>query len=248
MGARYQSITETKPAGNAIKRLFINLSPTFLNRGEAPLNSLPLNLLEYATIPKMSKTTDRVKGDEVKGGKRLKRVLIPVLTLSLVIVITVAFFLYRDRIAEFTELGYLGAFLISLVANATIILPMPGLLLLFALGAAFNPVLVGLAGAAGGAIGELTGYVAGYSGRGVVRSGKMYARVERWMRRWGTITIFIFSLVPLLPFDVAGMVAGVLRFPIWKFLLACWFGKALLYIGIALAGDWGWEAVLRYFD
>ena len=47
--------------------------------------------------------------------------------------------------------------------------------------------------------------------------------------------------------NVAGMVAGVLRFPIWKFLLARWFGKALLYVGVTLAGAWGWEALLRYF-
>ena len=180
--------------------------------------------------------------------KRLKKNIISILTLLLVIAITVALFLYRDSVAELDNYGYLGAFLISLVANATIVLPMPGLLLLFALGAAFNPILVGLAGAAGGAIGEMSGYIAGYSGHRFARNNKMYARVEGWMRKWGTMTIFVFSLAPFLPFDVAGMVAGVLHFPIWKFLVACWFGKALLYIGMALAGAWGWEVILRYFS
>ena len=187
------------------------------------------------------------KQAEVRKGKWLKKSFVPLLTLLLVIAITVVLFLYRDRVSEFEELGYLGAFLISLVANATIILPMPGLLLLVALGAAFNPVLVGLVGAVGGAIGELSGYIAGYSGRGIARSNKWFVRAERWMRRWGTLTIFVFSLVPLLPFDAAGMVAGVLRFPIWKFLLACFLGKALLYIVMALSGAWGWDTLLRYF-
>ena len=52
-------------------------------------------------------------------------------------------------------------------------------------------------------------------------------------------------MVPLV-FDLAGIAAGVLRFPFWKFLLACWLGRTILYIGIALAGAWGWEVVLRY--
>ncbi len=173
-------------------------------------------------------------GAEKRGGLREK--VVPLLTLLLVVAITVALFFYRDRVAEFKELGYLGAFLISLVANATIILPMPGILIISALGAAFNPILVGLTGAAGGAIGEMTGYMVGYSGRGVLRSNKMYARAEGWMRRWGAMAIFIFSIAPFLPLDVAGMAAGVLRFPIWKFLLACWLGKVLLYIGAASAG------------
>ena len=68
------------------------------------------------------------------------------------------------------------------------------------------------------------------------------------MKRWKTLTIFTFSLVPLLPFNVVGMVAGVLRFPMWEFLLACFFGKALLYVSVTLVGVWGWGVLLRYFD
>jgi len=184
---------------------------------------------------------------QTEAEKWLRKSFVPLLTLLLVIAITVVLFLYGDRVSDFEELGYLGAFLISLVANATIILPMPVLLLLFALAAAFNPVLVGLVGAVGGAIGELSGYIAGYSGRRIARSNKWFVRAEKWMRRWGTLTIFVFSLVPLLPFDAAGMVAGVLRFPIWKVLLACFLGKALLYVGLGLASNWGWETVQQCF-
>jgi len=49
-------------------------------------------------------------------------------------------------------------------------------------------------------------------------------------------------------FDLAGIAAGVLRFPFWKFFLLCWLGRTLLYIGAALAGAWGWEAMLHYFS
>ena len=172
-----------------------------------------------------------------------KKKFIPLLALLLAVIITVVLFLYRDRVAELEGYGYLGAFLISLVSNASVILPVPGLLVLVALGSILHPVGVGLAGGIGAAIGEITGYMAGYSGRGLAQRSKMYNRVEGWMRRWGTMTIFIFSLVPFFPFDLAGIVAGALRFPFWKFFLLCWLGRTLLYIGVALAGAWGWGAI-----
>jgi len=105
--------------------------------------------------------------------------------------------------------------------------------------------VVGLAGGAGAAIGEITGYIAGYSGRAVVARRKTYVRLEEWVKRWGTIAIFILSLVPLV-FDLVGIAAGVLRFPLWKFILFCWLGRTILYIFIALSGAWGWEVILPY--
>ena len=122
---------------------------------------------------------------------------------------------------------------------------MPGFLVLFALGASLNPVLVGLAGAIGGTIGEMTCYLLGYSGRGVVQNRAFYDRSVRWLRKWGVLAVFVFAVTPS-PFDVVGMAAGLLRYPLWKFFLSCWLGKTLKYVGIALAGAWGWEAVLRW--
>ncbi len=189
---------------------------------------------------------DNSKQAEVKNREWLKKRVIPLMTLLLVIAIVVVLFLYRDKVAEFKELGYLGAFLICLVSNATVILPMPGFLLLFALGAAFNPILIGLAGGIGAGIGEMTCYLVGYSGRGVVENRRLYDKSVQWLKKWGAFTVFVFAVTPL-PFDVMGIAAGLLRFPFWKFFLACWFGKTLLTIGLALAGAWGWEAMLRYF-
>ncbi len=194
----------------------------------------------------MSKTTDGVKQGGIKGGNWLKRKLIPLLTLLLVIAISVGIFLYREKIAELGNYGYLGTFLFSIAFNATIILPLPGILILFALGAVFHPVGVGLASGAGASIGEITGYMVGYSGRGIAERSKLYTRLVDWVRRWGAIAIFIFTLVPFFPFDLAGIAAGVLRFPLWKFILVCWLGRTILYIVIAFAGAWGWETMLRY--
>jgi len=178
--------------------------------------------------------------------KIVVKIFVPMLTLLLVIAIMLFLFYYRDRVSELENSGYLGSFFIGLVSSATVFLPTPSILLLFALGAALNPVLVGLLSGIGGAIGELTGYIAGRSGRGIAQDNKWFNRAERWMRRWGTLTVFVFSLVPVLPIDIVGIVAGVLRFPIWKFLGACFLGKTLEYIAIALLGAWGLEALLSF--
>lgn len=165
----------------------------------------------------------------------------------LVIAVTVLIFLFRDSIVRFEEIGYAGAFLIGLVANATIILPMPGLLILFSLAAVFNPWLIGLLGAAGGAIGELSGYALGYSGRALARNSRWMERGEELVRKHGFVAVFIFALVPLLPLDILGLVGGILRYPVWKFVIAAFLGKAILYTGLALASVQGWDILERLF-
>ncbi len=199
---------------------------------------------------KMSQKISQDKPAEVGKKDRLKK-FIPLLTLLLVIALSVGIFYfykhYTIRVEELKAYLYWAPFLISLTLNATVILPVGNILIISAFGAALpSAVVVGLAGGAGAAIGEITGYMVGYSGRGIVKSSQTYARLEGWVRRWGTKAIFIFSLIPLFPFDLAGIAAGVLRFPFWKFLLACWLGRILKYICIAWAGAWGWEAMLRY--
>lgn len=189
---------------------------------------------------------DKQAGEEKRD--RLKKKLIPLLTLLLVIAITAGIYLVYgrqpERIDELKAYGYLGAFLISLTFNATVVLPAGNILIISFFGNILpSAIVVGLAGGAGAAIGEITGYMAGYSGRGVVENRNLYIRLRNWVRRWGVMTIFIFSLVPFV-FDLAGIAAGVLRFPLWKFILVCWLGRTILYIVIALLGAWGWEAVL----
>lgn len=179
---------------------------------------------------------------------RLRDKVIPVLTISLVLVLTGLLFIFRNALEMLGEVGYLGTFLVSLAFNASILLPMPIFPVLFVLGAVFNPVLLAIAAAAGGALGEMSGYMAGYSGRGIVRRNRMYVRAEGWMGRWGLLTLFVFTVVPFTPFDLAGLAAGALRFPVWKFLLVCFIGKILLYSAVAFAGAWGLDLVMGWFD
>jgi membrane protein YqaA with SNARE-associated domain len=191
--------------------------------------------------------TDRDKG-EARGGWVRNR-LLPVLGLLLIIGIVIGVFCfyrsYPERIEALEGYGYLGVFLISLTLNATIVLPAGNFLVLATMGAVLpSATLVGLAGGLGAAVGELTGYAAGYSGQAIISRQRVYTRLKGWVERWGMLTIFILSIVPLV-FDLAGIAAGVIRFPLWKFFLACWLGRTILYLVIAWGGAMGWEALLN---
>lgn len=157
--------------------------------------------------------------------------------MALALGISIAIFVLRDRIGELKALGYAGAFSIMLLGNATIVLPAPGLTFVFALGSALSTIPVGLAAGAGGALGELTGYLAGYGGRAAVENQAVYRRFERWMERYGLVTIFFLAVIPNPFFDIAGVAAGALRLPWWRFLLVSWAGKTVQGILVAFAGS-----------
>lgn len=200
----------------------------------------------------MDETKAEMPGD-IGWLRWLRKRLVPLVGLLLVIAI-MAGILYvniqcPERIEELERFGYLGAFVISIVFNATLILPAGNMLVQMTLGttAALSPVLVGLAGGVGASIGETTGYIAGRSGRGLIKRSKMYGRVEDWVRKWGILTIFAFSIVPFL-FDLVGIAAGVLRFPFWKFFLACMAGRIILYVTMVWLASLGYRVILPWFS
>jgi membrane protein YqaA with SNARE-associated domain len=154
----------------------------------------------------------------------------------LAVVVTLVIVAFRDELARFERYGYPGVFLISLLGNATVILPAPSLAVVFGMGGLLNPLFVGLVAGVGEALGELTGYLAGYGGRAVIEDREMYGRLERWMQRHGSVTVFVLSAIPNPIFDLAGIAAGALRFPLERFLLSCWVGKTIKTIAFAFVG------------
>jgi uncharacterized membrane protein YdjX (TVP38/TMEM64 family) len=184
--------------------------------------------------------------------KQLRVRAIPVLLILVIVAVTVCLFLYfrqnPENIEELEHYGYLGAFLIALISTASVFLPTPGFLILVALGTVFNPILIGLVGALGGALGETTGYILGHSGRVAIKSNKTYTRAELWMKKRGFWAVFFVSMIPILPIDIVSIVAGALRYTLWKFLLACFFGKAVIYIVLIQASALGWDFLLRHIS
>lgn len=177
-----------------------------------------------------------------KHGNRVGVTVLRVLALAAVIGITIYIYSIRERVDEFAAYGYPGIFFIMLMANATVILPAPGVAVVFAMGNVFNPLLVALAAGTGGAIGELSGYLAGFSGQAVVENIQVYNRVQPWIQKYGAWAILVLSAFPNPFFDLAGIAAGVAKIPIWKFLLFCWAGQIIKMSMFAFAGaysiDW----------
>ena len=169
------------------------------------------------------------------------------MTVLIILVALGAALYFRDRLQELKQYGYTAVFLVGLVSNATVVFPVPGLAVSSVMGGVFNPWIVGVVGGVGQALGELTGYMAGYSGQTLVDENPTYARLTRWMQRYGPLTIFVLAVIPNPVFDVAGMAAGALRFPLWKFLVSCTAGKIVKNIAFALAGYYGIESLIRLF-
>ena len=152
------------------------------------------------------------------------------------IALTVYLISIRDQVKQLGTYGYPGIFLVSILANATIIVPLPGILLTSAMGAVFNPFWVAVAAGLGAALGELSGYLVGFSGQGVIENAKLYERMTNWMKKYGDITILVLAFIPNPVFDMAGMIAGALKMNPAKFLFYCAIGKILKMMVFAYTG------------
>ena len=177
--------------------------------------------------------------------------LIRLLVLLIVILVIVVAVFFRSQFADFhnyRKYGYFGVFVVNLIGSASFVLPVPSLAAVVAGGILLNPVLVGLFAGVGQTIGELTGYMLGYSGQGVLEKRNAYARLHDWMQRRGSLTLFVLAVIPNPLFDLAGAAAGALRFPVWKFLLAVWAGKTIKSLVFAFGGALGVPFVIHLFS
>jgi uncharacterized membrane protein YdjX (TVP38/TMEM64 family) len=99
--------------------------------------------------------------------------------------------------------------------------------------------LLGLAAGAGAATGELTGYIAGRSGRLALgnQDHHWFGRIHRLIDGHGFMTLFLLSAIPNPRFDIAGITAGSLGFSPVRYWLAVALGKTLVYTLLARGGQ-----------
>ena len=169
--------------------------------------------------------------------------------LLLLVVIALSLWLVtvRERAAGLDQYGYPGIVLINAMASGTVLIPMPGVIVTYTLGGVFNPLLVGLAAAAGAALGELSGYVAGVSGRAVVENMHLYDRLLERMRRHTRATVLVLVIMAAIPnpaFDLVGIAAGTLRVPLLRFFLSAFAGNLVKMLAFAYAGAYSFSWLL----
>lgn len=144
--------------------------------------------------------------------------------------------------------GLIALFFVAFLSNATLILPVPGLALTAVAATVANPLAVGIVAGSGQALGEMTGYLAGYSGQELLDNAPRYARMVAWMRRYGAGTIFVLAVIPNPLFDLAGIVAGALRMQWWVYLMSALAGKIIKNVALAYAAAAGIEWLLHLYS
>ena len=179
-------------------------------------------------------------------GSSLSTNLLRVLALIVVIAITIYIISIREHVAEFKQYGYLGIFFVALLANATVFIPAPGVAIIYAMGAVFNPIYVGLAAGTGGAIGELSGFLAGFSGQAIIENTHIYDRIKPWVDKYGGWAIFVLAAIPNPFFDVAGFAAGIAKMKMRTFLFSVWMGQLIKMTAFAYAGRYSIEWIANF--
>jgi membrane protein DedA with SNARE-associated domain len=166
-----------------------------------------------------------------------------------------AIIIFRDELRGMQQWGYLGAFLISILGGATVIIYVPMQPVVFALGGAMAgpwPVfLLGMAAAAGEVIGGLTIYMTGQgTGKAIsnnknARFQRAYHRMLNFIRRRGAVALFLVTFIMNPFFYPAAFASGALNMGLKKFIPVIIVGKIIKCMTVVYAGYFGFKALFN---
>lgn len=200
---------------------------------------LTLPEISHSEMPKKKSLLNRLKiyfAPDRFFNSRIYYLLVILVTLSLIVLV----WLNRDALSNLSRIGLFGIFAFNLLSYSTVFFPIPGVASVFFGGAIWNPFLVGIFSGIGASFGELFGYFLGFGSRGLVNKHgepkKVWmAAAENFLHRAAFPTILICAFLPL-PFDFLGFAAGLMGYPVQKFLVATLIGRVLRDIIIAITG------------
>lgn len=128
--------------------------------------------------------------------------------------------------------SYLGVFISSIIASASVLFPLPGqLIIVLAAVLNLNPFLTAAVASTGSMTGEMTGYGIGVLGGKAMKGKfkkykKLVAPLRKYFRKYTFWVIFVTAFL-IFPFDLVGMISGAYRYDIKLFWLAGFLGKFL---------------------
>jgi membrane protein DedA with SNARE-associated domain len=164
---------------------------------------------------------------------------------------------FSDELREMQQWGYIGAFVISVLGGATVIIPVPMQPVVFALGGTiggpWQVFLLGLAAAAGEVIGGTTIYLTGQAaGRAInisknARIQRAYERMLNFISRRGVIALFLVTFIMNPFFYPAAFACGALRMGLKKFIPVIIIGKIIKCMTVVYAGYFGLKGIFRIF-
>ena len=166
--------------------------------------------------------------------------------LGAVVIVAATAYLLQDQI-NWTKFTYPAVAGSVLLASGGLVVPVPALAITCTTATFLNPAAVAVIAGLAGTLGRLTGYFLGYSGSGVLERRRFYRRIESWMRTRGWLILFVISAVPNPLFDVAGIAAGALRYPLWRYLVFVGMGKLVKFFIIAYACHFSLQSLKGVF-
>lgn len=174
------------------------------------------------------------------------RKIIEVLFIVFVVLLSVTIFLLRDKIGQVSNVGYLGLFFLCFLANSTVLLPAPSLMIAASCALIMNPWLVALFAALGSTLGEFVGYVFGTVTKDL--SPKFQIILEKFTSKIHnqTLLVFILAVLPLPLFDIVGIYSGGTKMNLMKFTAACFIGKfikLLVYTRMYDILEWAYSMI-----
>lgn len=128
--------------------------------------------------------------------------------------------------------SYLGVFLSNIIVNAPILVPLPTQLpIVFAVLLKLNPFLTAGIASAGTMVGEMTGYSLGFVGGKLAKDKlkkykKLVNTLQKYYKKYAFWVILVTAFL-FFPFDLVGIISGLSRYDIRKFLIAGLIGKFL---------------------
>lgn len=142
-----------------------------------------------------------------------------------------------DWISIFTQFGYFGVFLISLIGSLSVIVPVPYTIAYYLLGVTLDPLLIALVGGFGSALGEIAGYAVGYLGHALIdeEQKRKMSYLLKIFDRYGPLLVFLFALTPL-PDGLLFIALGISRYSFVNVFIPCLLGKIAMAYIIAYSG------------
>lgn len=150
--------------------------------------------------------------------------------------------------AALQKYGLPGIFLVALLSHLSIVARGIFLPALLSLTEFYSPFLLGFVAGLGGAFGEVTAYYWGSGIRDALDSPRRGVVQPRMAERYGLILMLLFASSPL-PDTPIILLAGSLRFPLWKVIVIQFIGKISLYTAGTYIGGFifmEFKSILEY--
>lgn len=142
---------------------------------------------------------------------------------------------FKSELYHLQGAGLIGLFVVSVIGNATVIIPTSVFVFACAGATVYGPLLSGIAAGAGSAVGELTGYLAGYAGNAVIPNNAAVQKITGFVNRHGFMAVLVMAIIPNPLFDVAGIASGMIGMKWYYFLAAAVLGKSIRLILVGWA-------------